>query len=368
MTVLITIINLINFNCLDRICTSLDFKSGALEKLAGKIWGQFGKFCVTILIWCAQISVFVGAFLLTTEMINDLICSDPQNPVCVERKNVLFLVGAFNLLVATIPSLTMFSYISMLSIVVMFFSLGLIFYRSCQDLGREEDVQMVLGKRTFLFEAAVLPQTLGIMLYAFEGITMYIPMRKDYNSRTNFHPFFIGTLLFISAFILFINVPSYYRFYDKTEEIIFMNFGPQYLLVHVMKIVYLGVVFLSNPINLFPLYNSFLSFGAVKRFLHPKSKTFREVSMFFLRIVLTLVCLLVAALVPSFIKFISFVGSFFFSLLGIIIPTLLYLTHFGRKGQLTVLDAMFKSVLLVVSFVIFTSTSIFSFKSLVFNI
>lgn len=367
MTVLITVINLINFNCLDQICQSLDFKSGALEKLVGKIWGSCGKILVTILIWASQISVFIGAFLLTTEMINDLICSNPQNPVCVERKNIIILVGIFNLFVAAIPSLKMFSYISMLSIVVMFFSLGLIFYRSCQDLAKESDLQLVLGKRTFLFDLGALPQTLGIMLYAFEGITMYIPMRKDYNSRTSFHPFFIGTLLFISSFILFINVPSYYRFYDKTEEIIFMNFGPQYLLVHVMKIVYLGVVFLSNPINLFPIYNSFLSFSSVKKFLHPKSKTFREMTMFFIRIVLTLICLLVAALVPSFINFISFVGSFFFSLLGIVIPTLLYLTHFSRIKKLTLFDAIWKSFLVVISLTIFVSTSVFSFKALVFN-
>jgi hypothetical protein len=52
-------------------------------------------------------------------------------------------------------------------------------------------------------------------------------------------------------------------------------------------------------------------------------------------------------------------------LLGIIIPILLYLTYFIRQDKLGICDGFFKMLILMISFVLFVISTVFSFKSLI---
>ena len=300
-------------------------------------------------------------------MILNLLCVDPTSLSCLTPARTNALIGLFSMVVACIPSLKTFAYISTLSIIIMFSCLTLMFYHSSVTLSRLSNLQIRLGRETFLFDMSMFPQSMGILLYAFEGITMYMPLRSTYHSHTNFHPFFIGTLIFISVFVFLVSSPLYYDFYTDTKEIIFLNFNNSFIVLLLMKVVYLTVVFISNPINLFPLYKSFISFRDVKMHLSKKSNTYVSIFKLVIRLAITLMCILLACMIPSFIKFISFVGSFFFGLLGIILPILLYLSVFSRLKQLSVLDLIFKSLILIVSFIIFGVSSVVSFEHLIKN-
>lgn len=362
---MITFINIVNFNCLDSICKALKANNVSLETITYYIWGDLGRFVIRILLWCSQISVFIGAFLLTGEMILSLLCADASAPSCVSQTQVNLIIGCFSMVVACIPSLKTFSYISTLSILIMFTSLLLMFYHSTSILSSKENLQFILGRETFLLDISAFPSSMGVMLYAFEGITLYMPLRGTYHNHTNFHSFFIGTLIFISVFIFFVSSPLYYEFYTQTKEIVFLNFDNSFSILLLMKIVYLTVVFISNPINLFPLYRSFLSIRDIKLHLSRKSPSYVSVYKLCIRIVITLVCIVVAFGIPSFIGFISFVGSFFFCLLGIIVPTLMYLSFFMRRNSLSLLDIIVKVLLLSISFTIFGFATVFSFKNLI---
>lgn len=341
---------------------SLGLESATFQSLGRRVWGGLGEWAISLLIWCAQISVFVGAFLMTTEIIHDLFCLDPRSALCLPRARVVLAVGALSLLVAAVPSLKAFGYISTLSMTVIFASLLLVFGQNARALAA---AGTSLESKTLFVDMSQVPQSLGILLYSYEGITLYLPLRNTYRAQKSFHGFFLGTMVFIALFVFAVSVPSYYAFFDRTREIIFLNFAPAHVYLHVMKIAYLTTVFLSNPINLFPLYRSFLSTGRVAAFLRPRSKAFAACFGLLLRVLVTLACVLIAAFVSSFIKFISFVGSFFFSLLGIIVPVLLYLTHFRRRRTLSVPDALWKGLVLLVSLGLFAVASVFSFVSLI---
>lgn len=362
---LITAINLVNFNCLDSISRSLGLESGTYPLLASKIWGSFGKYLVSVLIWCAQISVFVGAFLMTTEIIRDLFCLDSESQFCLPRSKIVLVISILSLFIATIPSLKTFAYISTLSMGVIFVSLVIIFVQNCRSLHSGDAGPVSLESKSLFLDLSFVPQSLGILLYSFEGITLYLPLRDTYKGQKNFHGFFVWTMVFVALFVFMVSVPSYFFFFDRTREIIFLNFSPSHVYLHLMKICYLTMVFLSNPINLFPLYRSFLTASKVSTFLQSKSKIFNSFFKLFLRILVTLLCILIAAFVSSFIKFISFVGSFFFSLLGIVIPVLLYLVHFYKSNKLKTFDAILKGLTLVISLALFGISSVFSFEALI---
>ena len=362
---MITVINLINFDCLHRVASSLDAKSITYEVLGLKVWGKIGRIGIAVLLWCAQISVFVGAFLLTTEIIHDLLCLEQGVGLCIPRGKVILIVSLLSMVIAIIPSLKTFAYISTVSMAVIFISMGIIFVQDIGIINKLDSAADTLKEKALFMDFGFFPQSLGILLYSFEGISLYLPLKNTYKKQKNFHSFFLWTMLFVALFIFFVNIPSYFAFFSETREIIFLNFDMSFTYLHMMKLIYLGVVFLSNPINLFPLYRSFLSYTSVKKFLLTKSRFFKSGFKLVLRFGVTLFCILIGAIVPSFINFISFVGSFFFSLLGIVIPICLYLTHFGRKKELKIGDVVFKGIVLAFSLAIFGVATVFSFKTLI---
>lgn len=45
-------------------------------------------------------------------------------------------------------------------------------------------------------------------------------------------------------------------FFEDTKHIIFFNFDSSYTYMFIVEVVYAAAIFLSNPINLFPVYES----------------------------------------------------------------------------------------------------------------
>lgn len=145
--------------------------------------------------------------------------------------------------------------------------------------------------------------------------------------------------------------------------------------IFVLKIIYSLIIFLSNPINLFPVYSIIYEFKFIKaatkrlktallepgdvdcngekitsmereqsaskkdikptsmedilteenlRKKNEKIKKKNQLKRYFFRLIIRvcvmLVSFLIAVVSPEFVKFISFIGSFLFSILGFVIP------------------------------------------------
>ena len=88
----------------------------------------------------------------------------------------------------------------------------------------------------------------------------------------------------------------------------------------VLEVVYAGAVFLSNPINLFPVYESLYKTAIVKSFLEDANKRETYLIKFIIRIIVIVLCFFVCFYAPNFINFISFVGSFLFAIIGLYVP------------------------------------------------
>ena len=88
----------------------------------------------------------------------------------------------------------------------------------------------------------------------------------------------------------------------------------------VLEVIYATAIFFSNPINLFPVYESLYKLKRLDKYLEGASSRKKFWTKFFIRVTIVLLCFITCLLVPSFINFISFVGSFLFGIIGLYIP------------------------------------------------
>lgn len=88
----------------------------------------------------------------------------------------------------------------------------------------------------------------------------------------------------------------------------------------VLEVIYAGAIFFSNSINLFPIYESLYKLKSVNRLLQSTTPRKAYMVKFAIRIAVVIICFGVCFLVPNFIDFISFVGSFLYAIVGLYIP------------------------------------------------
>lgn len=100
----------------------------------------------------------------------------------------------------------------------------------------------------------------------------------------------------------------------------------------VLEVIYAVGIFFSNPINMFPVYEILYKIGFIKNRLDKMDEKNRFWGKYLIRICSVILCFLICFFIPSFIKFLSFCGSFLFPILGIYIPVMLNYSYFKRKN------------------------------------
>lgn len=88
----------------------------------------------------------------------------------------------------------------------------------------------------------------------------------------------------------------------------------------ILEIIYACAVFLSNPINLFPVYESLYRTTIIRSFINEADKRETYFIKFGVRVIIVILCFTVCFHAPNFINFISFVGSSLFAIIGLYVP------------------------------------------------
>lgn len=128
----------------------------------------------------------------------------------------------------------------------------------------------------------------------------------------------------------------------------------------ILEVIYATAIFFSNPINLFPVYESLYKIKSIEERMKHWGERRKYFTKFVLRILVIFFCFLVCFFVPSFINFLSFVGSFLFPILGIYIPIMLNYSYFNKKGTLSRRKKALLIGLALVCLVLFTASTISS--------
>ena len=112
------------------------------------------------------------------------------------------------------------------------------------------------------------------------------------------------------------------KFFDKTKNVIFFNYGSDYIYMFILEIFYATAIFFSNPINLFPVYESIYQLKYFQKIIKDYSPKKTYWTKYCVRIFIVIICFTICLFIPNFIAFISFVGSFIFPIIGIYIPVI----------------------------------------------
>jgi hypothetical protein len=310
---------------MQKLCKLLCISPGVtLETLSGRIYGSKMKRIVLVVISGSQLCAFIGSFILATDLLHHSFCGNEIKGIsCVERSTIALVLAVFNLIMVFIPNLKAFAYISSLSVIFQFFALLMVFLTSTKLFLMKDDYVSIFKSELFYTNWANSIKTLGIVLYIFQRITFYLPIKSNYNQVPNFHNFYVRSMNSVFFYIFVISSPCYFLFFTSGQEIVFQNFDSSFVIIEIFKLAYVMVIFLSNPINLFPIYNSIYSMNFFNSLII-KSSTFKAYLLkLFVRILISCLGILVGVFVNSFVKFCSFVGAFFFSFLGLILPGIL---------------------------------------------
>jgi amino acid permease len=319
----------INHNYMHRISEDLQLKRRVtLETLTDMLLGNKMRLIVLTIISGSQISAFIGSFILSTELIHHSFCMNtPESEDCISRLFVSGVLATFNIFMVLIPNLKTFAYISSFSVFFQFFALLTVFYNATQMFLNQKNPSDKFITESVSMNWSSTVQTLGVFLYIFQRLTFYLPIRSNYVKMKNFHKIYMTILNLVFFYAFLVSLPCFYQFFKDGKEIIFQNFDHSYKTVHVFKYAYVIVIFVSNPINLFPIYNSIYNFRAFKRYCRRNSSLWVYLAKLAVRFAISFVAILVGMYVDSFVSFCSFVGGFFFSFLGLILPGLLFLYH-----------------------------------------
>ncbi|KAG7396861.1 hypothetical protein PHYBOEH_001618 [Phytophthora boehmeriae] len=171
-----------------------------------------------------------------------------------------------------------------------------------------------------------IPFFFGVASYCFEGVGMALPLENAMQNKRNFLPILVSTVVIITSLYATFGICGYLAFGNETNAVITLNFEGSDGLATIVKIFLCLGLFFTYPVMLFPLFEVLQPMLACGNTQEPPQRT--EKKNILLRAGVVLFTAAIAAYVPDFGRFISFIGSTCCSLLAFILPALFHLRLF----------------------------------------
>ncbi|KAJ1413335.1 Amino acid transporter, transmembrane domain [Sesbania bispinosa] len=269
--------------------------------------GPFGKFCIDAMVVLSQCGFCVSYLIFIATTLAYLVNDTNSASILGFTPKVLFLWGClpFQLGLNAIPTLTHLAPLSIFADAVDIAAKGVVMV---------EDVLVFLENRPPLKtfgSLSVFFYSLGVAVYAFEGIGMVLPLESEAKDKEKFGGVLGMGVMVISLLYGAFGALGYFAFGEETQGIITTNLGQGML----GALVQLGLcinLFITFPLMMNPVYE------VVERRLCDSNYCL------WLRWLLVFVVSLVALLVPNFADFLSLVGSSVCVILSFVLPAMFH--------------------------------------------
>ncbi|KAK4872815.1 hypothetical protein RN001_014844 [Aquatica leii] len=264
------------------------------------IFYQLGFCCVYIIFVAVNVKELVDEYL--------------TDPMALELYTLTLL--PFFVLILLVPNLKWLAPFSLISNLLTFGSLGIIFYYLLSDLPSIED-------RHFVGTLYNFPLFFGTVLFSFKTVGVVIALENNMKTPKSFGGCFgvfnIAVFLIVLLYVA-IGFLGYWRYGEETRSSITLNLGNKDLLAKLVQALNSIAIFISYGLQGFVpvdiIWNTYL----LKRLSDVKHPWMYE---YILRIMLVIVTVLVAVFIPLLELFISLFGSFCLSALGIVFPAIM---------------------------------------------
>lgn len=178
-----------------------------------------------------------------------------------------------------------------------------------------------------------VPFAIGVAIYCFEGFGMTLSLQSSMEKPKDFGRALAEAFGFITVLYLSFGFIGYLAYGDQTMDIITLNLPNDWTTIAVKAGLSVGLFF-TFPVMLYPVHEIFerkmlMSLWFQDYCSHPVLETSMRNG---LRGLIVLAIAVVAATVPGFGAFISFVGSTVCAMIAFVIPAVLHIQVCGETS------------------------------------
>ncbi|XP_052873549.1 proton-coupled amino acid transporter-like protein CG1139 [Anopheles cruzii] len=275
--------------------------------------------CVSQLGFCGVYVIFMRSHLRQIAEQYDLVLGEHQ---------IMALLFVPVVLTSIIRKLKYLSYCSLAANVLMTIGIGITFYYALKD------PLPSLAERSLMGSPEQLPLFYGTAIFAFEGIALVLPLQNEMRSPADFSKTFgvlnVG-MVFIVLLYIVLGFVGYLRWGDAVEGTMTLNLPDDELLAVSVKVMISTGVLLGFALQFFVAIT--VVWPTVGRHWSYATRHFVSAEIMF-RVGMVLLTFVIAECVPKLDLFISLIGAFCSSTLGLTIPMLIELiVEFGEGNS-----------------------------------
>lgn len=351
---------LILFGLLTFFCYLILIKSKAIlgkpsfGELGYETHGKILRSFILVSIIISQIGFVATYILFTAENLLSFFNGylDIENGA-VNTKNIVIaqcLLLIPLVLIRKIAKLSLISFVSSLFIII---GLVIIFYFSISKL-----TYSGVGKGIIMFNRKSWPMLIGVAVTSFEGVGLILPIESSMQRPEKFPMVLFTSLLIITGLFASIGVIGYSAFGNKVKSIIILNLPETSLAVQSISVLYSLAVFLTAPLQLFPVTKILESLIFNSRIFNSNGNRMNDGKLYhnsgkynssikwsknFIRaLLISIICMVAYLNADNIDRFISFNGCFACIPLVYIYPPLIHLKTYKVINQATRLDKFLK--------------------------
>lgn len=317
-------------------------------ELGFKTHGKPLRICILISILISQIG-FVATYILFTaeNMISFIENYLHFSASYVSTRNIVIIQCILLIPLVLIRNLAKLSIISLISSVFIVVGLIIIFYFSIIRLAANG-----MGDNIVNFNSSNWSMLIGVAVTSFEGIGLILPIESSMAQPEKFPMVLSISMCVITGLFVSIGVIGYSSFGDKVKSIIILNLPQGKLSVQLISLLYSLAVFLTAPLQLFPvtkileslIFNSYLftdkntvskkdDEGKLYHFSGKYNTSIKWLKNLIRAALISSVCVVAYLNASNIDKFISFNGCFACIPLVYIYPPLIHLKTYKYDRQ-----------------------------------
>ncbi|XP_017767789.1 PREDICTED: proton-coupled amino acid transporter-like protein CG1139 [Nicrophorus vespilloides] len=236
------------------------------------------------------------------------------NPIALELYILMLLIPF--ILINSIRNLKLLAPFSTLANVLTFASFGIVLYYIFQDL---PDIK----ERPNFGTLYTFPLFFGTTLFALEAVGVVIALENNMKTPKSFGGYFgVLNIAMVIIVILYVGMGflGYWRYGDRSEASITLNFPPEDVLAKVVNILYSLAIFISYglqgyvPVKI--MWDTYI-------FKHLQDSNHQLAWEYVLRVLAVIITFVLAVTIPLLGLFISLFGAFCLSALGLAFPAIM---------------------------------------------
>lgn len=183
------------------------------------------------------------------------------------------------------------AFVALLADCMNFLGLAVVYATDLSYMSLDHDQLEVFGVMSSI------PFFFGVASYCFEGVGMVLPLENSMQTKANFAPILISTVVIITSIYATFGICGYLAFGDATQDVITLNIEGSGGMATLVKLFLCAGLFFTYPVMLFPVFEvlqPLLSSGAKDE----NPQTLEKKSML-MRASVVLLTALIAAGIPS---------------------------------------------------------------------